>query len=818
MKAPSNITAGSKVRLDRADIIENEHFIKDCLGEFLNFKSYSLFLPHSLPGGMKSSASFKSLSAGVPVHMPEQKELLLPLTHQDSLMAVFVARGVSLKAPKSSLPYIGRLAEQCLEKILLYKSSVTDALTGLGNERRFMDAVEEEIGIVIDCLTPSSGMCMELAGQGFSSGFGLVLLDLDRLKWVNRTFGHAFGDQVLKKAAEILAGLCPEGALAARLCEDTLGVFWPGASPKKCRDLAEDARKALAREVYVYQVSGERVSVTASVGQANYPQDMSGPQLQKSAPEQARIILEKCQKALDTAKAHGRNQARSFASILGQGGQVLEVLPLGRVVVNLGRTVDAQESMRFLVWPRKFDGTAEVKSREDEKPIGHYPSMYKGEVVLMDVQDEIAVAEVIYLSDPSWELEPGDRLSLLTEKDAELKARELKSATDKPVKDILTGLYSYRDFMRALPNSDSDRFCLSMIRLKDAGRDLLDQNHVRAEHNVREIASQCRATFGKSAIGGRYSLNCLIFYTPGQDPGELQEKILDLCAKTEERFGARLAAGTAFYPCLNYDRTQVLENCRKALEHAQLLKSPRAALFDSLSLTINADRLLGRGDLYAAMEEYKAALLADESNTLARNSLGICFARLGRLNAAKQHFKTVFTQDSQNLMALYNHGYTSLRLGETGQAKEAFKNCLLLNPRHIYSLLRLGQLAEQEGDPDKAEKFYRQAAKSPQGEGITKRHLARLALGKNRLDEARELLHQALVHNPKDAFSMHLLAKLYLDMKEDPQIAETLARQSATLRPDQAPFWRELARALTAQGKKDEAKAVLERADTARPG
>ncbi|MFW6005424.1 MAG: tetratricopeptide repeat protein, partial [Desulfonatronovibrionaceae bacterium] len=61
-----------------------------------------------------------------------------------------------------------------------------------------------------------------------------------------------------------------------------------------------------------------------------------------------------------------------------------------------------------------------------------------------------------------------------------------------------------------------------------------------------------------------------------------------------------------------------------------MLSFPHVACFDSLTLTVSADRLFTQGDLFRAMEEYELALADDDSNILARNSLAICYGRLGR--------------------------------------------------------------------------------------------------------------------------------------------------------------------------------------------
>jgi predicted Zn-dependent protease len=123
----------------------------------------------------------------------------------------------------------------------------------------------------------------------------------------------------------------------------------------------------------------------------------------------------------------------------------------------------------------------------------------------------------------------------------------------------------------------------------------------------------------------------------------------------------------------------------------------------------------------------------------------------------------------------------------------------------------MGALAEQRGDLENAGVWYHKIGQTAMGEGAIARHLGRLALRQGEQDEAREHLHQAIVANPRDHTSLHLLAGMYLDRGEDPEIAETLARQSVNLRPDLALSWEQLARALDAQGKTGQAEEARSR-------
>ncbi len=92
------------------------------------------------------------------------------------------------------------------------------------------------------------------------------------------------------------------------------------------------------------------------------------------------------------------------------------------------------------------------------------------------------------------------------------------------------------------------------------------------------------------------------------------------------------------------------------------------------------------------------------------------------------------------------------------------------------------------------------------------RPLARVAYKQGEIEATREYLHLALNADHNDHQAMHMLAKLYLDQGEDPQIAEVLARQSSALSPGRDAYWDTLVEALEAQGKAEEAAKVAARA------
>jgi len=796
-------------RLTQRDLIVGEHAIRDVFARFFSFKAHSLYFPR--PEDASPTASFGP-NLDTAMHLPGERRVLTPLTHEGQLMGVFVARGAVLPAPRAMLPLLPRIGTMAMERLALAKAAVTDPVTGLSTGQALLTAMEREISLVQDRILPGSASLIDPTLTGQRGCFGLIILDLDYFRRVAAQYGFVLSETTLATVGEVLEGTRPEEAVAARLHDDLFALFVPGASATRCRELAENFRRELSRLTFPIPATGEAFSLTASAGYAVYPQDIRGGQFVAPLAEQSRLLARKAKKALAVAKDLGRDQVMPYNRILAEGGVVLETLPLSQVSVSLGRSVEAEPGQRFLVWSPRYEGASDIRRTDGERISGRYPTMVKGEIVLMEVRDELAFAEVTQVNDPSWAIEPGDRLLLAPDEAASDDAAP--SATDPPRKDAISGLYGRRDFLRLLATDREKRqnFSLLALRLpdrpgeRDAGRPV--------EAIMAEAATVCRTVLGQDVLGGRASSTGLLFYLPDRDAESLRETAGNLIGALGERLGLEAVVGLAGYPFLDASRADVPDNCRKAVDHALLLpRGPRIAVFDSLSLTVSGDRQFAMGDIYAAMEEYKRALLADEHNTLARNSLGICLAKLGRLPQARAEFERVIAADAKNTMALYNLGCVRRRLGENAAARSAFQKCLRANPEHVYSLLRLGRMAEEAKRYAPALTYYKRALKTPDGPALTLRHLARLSLKRHKPDEAREYLHQALVHDPKDAFSLHLMAKLYLEEGEDPAIAEAMARQSVALRPDRPEFWKELARALTAQGKTDEAGEAMARAE-----
>jgi diguanylate cyclase (GGDEF)-like protein len=793
MRTKKDIFADGSISFTPQELIDFEHTIKDAIAEFVPFSSYSLFFPRE-----------ETRVIPEPEFRKEDNELVLPLVFQGKMLCYFIAKGVRLKAPSTAPRYIMALAGSVLEKLALYKKAVTDPLTGLYSRNFFFDELEQAIARVQGCI--AAGSCQAGVGkvedQSFSGTFGVIFLDLDTFQPINERYGYLTGDDILAEVGRLLNMVCPKYTTVSRFANDKFAILVPDAKPRACFQLSEVIRSGLSKLSFVDDITNDTIGVTGSLGYVCYPQGLEGAQFRRTQSEQARMIVRKARNGVTVAKELGRNRVFGYADILARGGRVLEVRPMNRMVVSLGEPSGAKVGQRFLV-------RAPKPGQDGDK--GHH--VFKGEIVLVEVQDDVSLAEALHLGDSAWSVEPGDRLKLVEGDESMFNGKDDKD-TVMPARDAATDLYSYSEFISRFAEArlKPERFSLSLIRILDQPAEDDEGYQEALDRMAADVARLAQGALGEEGEGGRFGLNGVIFFTGGMDRDRLMERTLEIEKLAESSLGIKVSVGSACYPFLNFDRADVLENCRKALDHALLLPEPRVAVFDSISLNLSADRRFMDGDIYGAIEEFKLALLDDENNLLARNSLGICYAQLGRFDEARREFEGVVAVDKKDVLALYNLGWANHRLGDLKSAAASYRKCLKAEPGHVFSLMRLGSIEEKANHLKKAVSYYKKAADQPGGERMVLRPLARVAYKQGDIEGTREYLHLALNADHNDHQAMHMLAKLYLDQGEDPQIAEVLARQSSALSPGIDAYWDTLVEALEAQGKAEEAAKVAARA------
>ncbi len=132
----------------------------------------------------------------------------------------------------------------------------------------------------------------------------LHLIDLDRFKFVNDTYGHPIGDKLLAMVAQRLREALRQTDLVARIGGDEFAVLQLGlANQSDAAQVADRLVKALNQ---LYQIEGLRIEIGASVGIA-----LVGPNATSAVD-----LVKSADLALYTAKSDGRNCYRFFDPVM----------------------------------------------------------------------------------------------------------------------------------------------------------------------------------------------------------------------------------------------------------------------------------------------------------------------------------------------------------------------------------------------------------------------------------------------------------------------------------------------------------------------
>ena len=190
----------------------------------------------------------------------------------------------------------------------------SDALTGLPNRTLLRDRVAQAIA----------------QAQRDERLVALLFVDLDRFKFVNDSWGHAFGDALLIEVARRLSRAVRTGDTVARLGGDEFAVLLP--SIKRPHAAARVAQKVLDALAAPVRLEGRAVPLTGSAGISVFPAD--GDSLE--------ALLQNADAAMYRAKDRGRGGFQFYQADMGRQARervemesaLHEALPRGELVLH----------------------------------------------------------------------------------------------------------------------------------------------------------------------------------------------------------------------------------------------------------------------------------------------------------------------------------------------------------------------------------------------------------------------------------------------------------------------------------------------------
>lgn len=267
----------------------------------------------------------------------------------------------------------------------------------------------------------------------------ILALDIDHFKQVNDTWGHLYGDQVLKafakrleNTASRLKAASPKGTvidLGHPSGEEFLIAVSSTATREQFSDWANEFRKSISDTALPSDDEWQWLStidslskltppplherlITTSIGLAF----LGSKALNDETGDIVSGLLDKADTALYRAKAAGRNQVIAYDEILASHGRILEFESAnGVAALDIGSNVGVAIGQEFNVYSPLFSGKTKfsVSDGRSKRTLGIYPRVRAARIVVFDTQPEISFAYVATQAETNAAIEAGSHLEAI---------------------------------------------------------------------------------------------------------------------------------------------------------------------------------------------------------------------------------------------------------------------------------------------------------------------------------------------------------------------------------------------------------------------
>jgi diguanylate cyclase (GGDEF)-like protein/PAS domain S-box-containing protein len=271
-------------------------------------------------------------------------------------------------------------------KDIIWRQANFDSITNLPNRHMFSNKLEDMIK----------------HSKRYNSSFALMFIDLDRFKEVNDSLGHEAGDDLLKQVSSRLTDCVRESDTVARLGGDEFTIILDDIA--EAQHISKVAQTIVEEIAKPFNISEEKVYISASIGIASFPHDAKHMDDLLSKSDQAMYqakTLGKNRYALFTREIHEKAKRKidlvnSLRTAIANNEFSLNYQPI--IELNTGRIVKAEALLRWINPEKGFISPADfIPIAEDAGFINEI-----GEWVFNEAVKE--VAHIRQSIDPSFQI------------------------------------------------------------------------------------------------------------------------------------------------------------------------------------------------------------------------------------------------------------------------------------------------------------------------------------------------------------------------------------------------------------------------------
>jgi diguanylate cyclase (GGDEF)-like protein len=229
----------------------------------------------------------------IPVMAEEKSELAVPMISRGKVMGVLDARSRKLgdftQQDQKVLSVLAASAAMAIENAMLHQKmeelTIVDELTGIYNYRYFAQKLENELK----------------RAKRYHQKLSLIMIDIDSFKECNDSYGHLFGNLVLKKLADVIKGCVRDVDIFARYGGEEFVIILPQTTKSQAKMIGERIRICVESNIFKDEKNLHSAHLTVSLGVSCYPE--SG--------ETTEDLIKKVDQALYLAKGEGKNLVRT---------------------------------------------------------------------------------------------------------------------------------------------------------------------------------------------------------------------------------------------------------------------------------------------------------------------------------------------------------------------------------------------------------------------------------------------------------------------------------------------------------------------------